>query len=493
MFSGMAWTTIQSIVNILYGFIAVPFLINFYGKEEYGLIGLAMSINAYVTLLDMGMTNSNVRFFSEYIATGDKARVQRLFGLTHLFYLFLGVLNTVILFVASLFVDVFFKVTPEQAITLRNLLWILALNATFSWVSVCFDQFLRAHELIDWIKRRATLLKLLLFAVLACSILLKWPIEWYFFCFTFMGTIILPLTLIKARRVDPDLKFNYRFDKEMFHTIIPYALSIFSFAVFHFITTSTRPLFLGNLIGPGGVAEFSIIMAITTIVSVFTSSVMQVLLPILTKMQVQNETEGVQAIMRTGTKYMTVFLSGLIFAIIISAQELLTVYVGEQFIHLTKWLVLWLLTLLLSCRNVMTALVFTEKKVGSVAIMGAVSMMAALICYGLLTPYWGVGGVVFGYIVHEIIHMLFYYVYFMPRRFNINTWRVFVCSVLPSWMLMGLSAGLVYMVFRWVDDTWLAILVKSFTYGLFFVSIAWFVIFDKNDKKLLKSLIVNKG
>ena len=95
--SGLAWTVIQNAVNILYGLVAVPFLISFYGKEEYGLIGLAFSVNAYITLLDMGMTNSNVRFFSEYIAKGDIDRVQRLFSLTHLIYLVIGILNTILL------------------------------------------------------------------------------------------------------------------------------------------------------------------------------------------------------------------------------------------------------------------------------------------------------------------------------------------------------------------------------------------------------------
>lgn len=66
---------VQNIVNILYGVLSVPFLIGYFGKEEYGLIGLALSVNVYMQLLDMGMTNSNVRFFSEYIAKDDKVRI----------------------------------------------------------------------------------------------------------------------------------------------------------------------------------------------------------------------------------------------------------------------------------------------------------------------------------------------------------------------------------------------------------------------------------
>lgn len=491
IFSGMAWSTIQNIVNILYGLIAVPFLINFYGKEEYGLIGLAMSVNAYVTLLDMGMTNSNVRFFSEYLAKRDNERTQRLFGLTHLFYLVLGVVNTILLFGASLFVETFFKVTPDQAVILRHLLWILALNATFSWISVCFDQFLRANELIDWIKRRATFLKLMLFVVLFSAIVFKWPIEWYFFCYTFVGTIILPWTIIKARRVMPSLRFKYKYDGEMLHTILPYALSIFSFAIFHFFVTSSRPLFLGNMVGPGAVAEFNIMIAITSVVTVFTTSVMQVLLPILTKMQVQQDEQGVQSMMLTGTKFLSIFLSGLIFFLAISSNELLTLYVGDEYTSLSDWLIIWLLTLLLSHRNVMTALVFTEKRLISIAIMCAVAMVVALTLYTLLVPRFGVGGVVIGFSVHELIHTLFYYIYFLPRRFSINTRKIFLEAVLPTWLLVGGAAVIICFLIDGFHSLWIALAVKSGILGLVSLPLIWFLILRKKDKIVLKSIMNN--
>ena len=38
--SGVVWSTVVNVVNAVYGFIAVPILINHFGKAEYGLIGL---------------------------------------------------------------------------------------------------------------------------------------------------------------------------------------------------------------------------------------------------------------------------------------------------------------------------------------------------------------------------------------------------------------------------------------------------------------------
>ena len=65
--SGVFWSTIVNVVNGIYGFISVPMLIDYFGKSEYGLIGLAMSINVYLRLMDMGFNSTNLRFFSNWL------------------------------------------------------------------------------------------------------------------------------------------------------------------------------------------------------------------------------------------------------------------------------------------------------------------------------------------------------------------------------------------------------------------------------------------
>ena len=53
---GIAWTIVLNLVNGVYGFISVPILIAYFGKTNYGLVGLAMSVNVYLRLMDFGGT-----------------------------------------------------------------------------------------------------------------------------------------------------------------------------------------------------------------------------------------------------------------------------------------------------------------------------------------------------------------------------------------------------------------------------------------------------
>ena len=62
--NGFLWTVVFNIVNVVYGFISVPILLSYFGKSQYGLIGLATSINVYMQLMDMGLGSTSLRFFS---------------------------------------------------------------------------------------------------------------------------------------------------------------------------------------------------------------------------------------------------------------------------------------------------------------------------------------------------------------------------------------------------------------------------------------------
>ena len=436
--SGVSWTIIQNVVQVLYGIVSVPFLLNYFGKEQYGLIGLALSVNVYIHLLDMGMTNSNVKFFSEFIAKGDKIKEQALFRLTHLFYLIIGLINSVILFGISFFIKDLFKVTPEQVITLRNLLWILALNATFSWISSAFDQYLQSKELISWSKKRTTLLKILQFVILVATVIFHFSIEVYFAFYIFLATLILPLSILKIKRVSPELSISVGYDSEVFHMVVPYALSLLSFSIFQFLALNARPLFLGSFSGPASVADYNIMATVASVVTVISSSFLQVLLPIMTKLKEKGDDYSVNRVIFTGTKYANILLSLVIFLLIVCLNELLTLYVGKEYTVLSTWLSVWLLTLLLAHRNVMSSLVFTEKKLVSVSIMGAAAMIVAFSVYSICIPLFGVGGVVLGFLAHELVHTLFYYCYFFPKRIHLDAFAIFYQSVMPTWVVLGI-------------------------------------------------------
>lgn len=494
-FAGVFWTLANNFVGIVYGFISVPLLLSYFGKEQYGLIGMAASLNVYLQLLDMGMTNTYIKFFSESIAKNDNLGAQKLFSLTNSIYIFVGFLNSLILFILAFFTGSIFSVTPEQAVTLRHLVMILALNSIFSWASVCLDQFIRANDLVGWIKKRSTFLKLVQAFFLATTIIFKMSIEFYYLATLFSLTIILPLSYIKIRKIAPYIRFKPKFDKQLFLKILPYGLSVFSFGIFQFLALNSRPFLLGNMAGPGTVAEYSILSAVTSAVTMVSGVFMPVLLPMITKMAVGNENNEIERVLRMGTKYVNILLSLIAFTLVIASREILEVYVGKDYLNLAVWLNIWLLTLILNFRSVLASLVFTKSKLWDVAIMCFIAMTVAFICYFVFIPKYGVGGVVIGFLLHELIHTLFLLLYYMPRKCNINTWRLFKDSLAPTWLLELMVIGIVFLSFNYIyiESVFLTGLIKGLLFFFIMLPLVWFVIFNNADKSFVRHIIQRKA
>ena len=483
---GLSWVLIQNIVNILYGVLAVPFLIKYFGKDEYGIIELAISINAYTQILDMGLAMANVKLFAEYIAKGDISRIQRFFGFSHLLYLIIGVINTVVILVVAFYSDYFFHITSEQIVVFKHLLCILAANSIFSWISVCFDQFLKANECIDWIARRQIFLKLILFIFLIFVFVFKLSIEVYFLGYVFIATIILPLSILKAKRIEPRLKVSFRYDKEMALIVFPYFISFFSFGIFQFIASSSRTLCIGAMSGASAVAEFSVMSTIASVVVVFTGTFTQVLLPIVSKMNISGDINGLSRIVNQGTRLANIFLTLIIFSIIVSCNELISIYVGQDFMNIRNWLILWLLMLLLSHRNVMTSLVFAQSELRPVAIMGCLAMVISISLYVLLIPYLGVGGAVIGYFAHDLIHTCFYYFYYYPKYIKINVIENLCKKIIPTWIIAALLTVIINNFFEFlVFNEVFRLILKTASFSIAFCIGAYFLLLSNEDKSFI--------
>ena len=68
--SSFFWSTFQKVVSAIVGFISVPLLLGYFGKADYGILGIATACNGYMHLMDLGMNTGAVKFFSQWEAEG---------------------------------------------------------------------------------------------------------------------------------------------------------------------------------------------------------------------------------------------------------------------------------------------------------------------------------------------------------------------------------------------------------------------------------------
>ena len=484
---GVVWSTLTNIVNAIYGFISVPILINYYGKAEYGLIGLAMSVNVYMNLMDMGFNSTNVRFFSNWLAQKNYDRLLKGFQTSLSFYGVIGIVNVIILLIIAYFSDNIFNVTPQQNAILKNLFYILALSAFCQWFSSCFDQLIKATENVAWIQMRTLLTKILMVVVLFATVMLDFSIELYYFLTCLASLSIIPMSVGKIKSETPFISFVPKWNKFVFKEMLPYCLNIFSFSLFQFSFYNLRPVFLVMQGTVEAVADYRILNGIIGIVTMLGGAFTGILLPSTSKVVANHDKKAYYRMAYEGTKYISILICFCCFGMMSVGTEVLTLYVGKSYLYLIPWLNLWLLCTLSTHNQAISSLILAESDIRSISYSSAIASVVGLISAWFLIPYYQIGGVCIAFVIYSFIQLIFFYIYYWPRKMKIDSAKVFKHSFVPYFVLGGVLYYVIYQIPLYLAPICM-FFIKGTIFTVLYMAILWLII-NKDDKAFLKRIL----
>jgi len=168
------------------------------------------------------------------------------------------------------------------------------------------------------------------------------------------------------------------------------------------------------------------------------------LLPSTSKVVAEHNTDAYNRMAYDGTKYISMLICFFCFAMMTVGSEVLTLYVGPDYLYLIPWFNVWLLCTLGTHNQAISSLILAGSDIRAISYSSAVASVAGLAVSWYLIPGKQIGGVVIGFVVYTMIQMLFYYLYYWRRKMNINSRRVFFYSFLPyvlsGLLCMGLTA-----------------------------------------------------
>lgn len=485
--NGFLWTVVFNIVNVVYGFISVPILLSYFGKSQYGLIGLAISINVYMQLMDMGLGSTSLRFFSAWRAQEDIENVKKSFQTSFAVYTIIGIINAFVLFLISLFSINIFNVTPDQNIILKDLIKILMISAFLEWISSCFDQLIRSTENVAWIQKRSLLPKLFQILILIITIAFKLNIIMYFALTTFSIILILPMSLKKIRKEFPYLNYIPKIYKDIFIAIKSYSLNLFSFSIFQFSFYNLRTVFLGMRGSADSVADFNIMGGIATAVTMFGGAFLGTLLPSTSKVMALHNKDAYYRVAYDGTKYISIILSFCCFGMITVLPDVLSIYVGEKYLYLVPWIYLWLLCTLGNHNQAISSLILGGTDVRAVSYSSAFASVIGLAASWFLIPYYNAGAAVIGFALYMLVQIVFYYIYYWPKQMKINSKKVFTYCFI-QYVFYGLIGCMICRQLPHFSNHWVNVLYLGGIFALLYIILSWFTL-PKNNREYLKILI----
>lgn len=433
--SSFAWSTVAKLLNAIWGFISVPLLLGYYGKAEYGLLSIATACNGYMHLLDLGMNTGAVKFYSQWKVEGKIDKIFNVARTNITFYLLIAVVNIILLLLVAFYGENLFSVTHEQFLQLRMCLLVIAMFCVLSWITTVFNQLLIADKQMAFTMQVQCVQAVLkTFAVVLVFIADLTLTTYFFYVTAFVALAIVPYAYkCKKDGLIDSFKPSWRWDD--FKVVMVFSLSIFALSLFQMTATQSRPILLSMFAvnGATAVADFKIIEVVPQLIIMIGGTFSGIFLPKTSEMVARKDEKAMHDFAYKWTTYTTVVVAIMCFPFILCAREVLSAYVGSEYSYLSKWLIVWCVTVLIQMHTTPgNALVLAQGKTKLLVKVTAMACIISMVLNVFLCRCIDVGSAVIAYLVYVLIMIGLYYISFYKKLLHLRRLKLFKCFLGPT-------------------------------------------------------------
>ncbi len=454
LFSNSFWSITSQLTNSLIQIICLPVLISVFGKANFGLIVIAMSLNTFIAIIQLGLPTGLPKFVAEWLAKKENQTLTAAIRSVSSFYISLGIINFLVLLGIALFWPDIFKVNPDQIVTLKTLLIITAFTSLFAIPATVLDQTLTGAQELGFVSF-LEMVKNLFFAGLVASIYFfpEWLsiIEFYILRCALMFMMV-PRKILRWKRYGSIYVFLPGWNFKAAWPLLKYCLSLATFSLFIHLSERLRPVILGIRItaDAGAVlSDFQIINYIRIFLLMLSASILKALIPHISGTSVNDSADMYRRTIEKGTKYIWALGALVGFGIIMLSKELLCIYVGAEYLHLQLWLVFLVAGTLYNLYStpIASVILSSGRLSPMITATGAGCLISLTVCW-VTAPRFGVGSFAISLVTYNIAHFLVTHFWYLPRYFNLKPIKQIV-----NYMLPPMVAGVVMcLAGRWVID-----------------------------------------
>ena len=326
------WGAILSYVNIIativVGLVYTPIMLRLLGQSEYGLYSLMGSLVGYLSVLDMGLGNTIVRYTAKNRADGTAETESKLNGLFLFIYSIIGIVALGVGLVLYANIENLFGATLStgEMQRARIMMLLLIFNVAVSFPLSIFSSIMQAYERFIFL-RVTNILRVLLNPLLVLPFL-------YWGYGSVMMVVISTILNLACLLANCFYCFRYldvhfcrgNFEKSFLSEVAGYSFFIFLNAIMDKVYWGTGQFVLGIVSGTIQVAIYAIAMQFMMMYMNFSTAISSVILPKVTMMVAKHVkvSELTELMIRIGR--LQYLLVGYIF--------IMFILVGSEFIQL---------------------------------------------------------------------------------------------------------------------------------------------------------------
>ena len=283
---GAVLSYVNTILTVLVGLLYTPLMLRLLGQSEYGLYSLIGSVVGYLSVLDMGLGNTLVRYTAKNRVDGTAEREAEMNGLFLMMYSVIGIITLVVGTGIYVHMDLLFGKTLDAGEMQRAqiMMVLLIFNFALSFPFSIFASILQAYEKFIFL-RVSNILRVVLNPLLVLPFL-----YWGY------GSVMMVVvsTLLNFACLFANWFYCWRylqvkfkrghFTQSFLREVAVYSFFIFLNAIMDKIYWGTGQFVLGIVSGTMQVAVYAIAMQFMMMFMNFSCAISGVLLPKVTMM-----------------------------------------------------------------------------------------------------------------------------------------------------------------------------------------------------------------
>ncbi|MGL5903281.1 MAG: lipopolysaccharide biosynthesis protein [Cetobacterium sp.] len=330
---------VSSLIQIIY----TPMYMKYLGPADYGINSLVQSIIGYISILNLGLGNTMLRYTVQYRAENKLEEEKSLNGMFLVIY---SVLMLIAIFIGIYLysnMNEFFgkNFTFEEIQKTKSIFVIMFLNVAISFPLSIFSTNISSKE--KFIYQRSIKLATIILNPIVAVILMT---NGFGLISITVSTVFFALTsyifdIIYALKLGMKIKFS-KFNKNIIKEIFLYSFFIFLNVLIDQIYWGTDRVIIGKYIGVTGIAVYSIGGIFNTLYMGFASSVSGVLFPKINRLIVEGKHDEINDIFIKVGRLQYILLGLISSGFILFGKDFITLWVGESYIEAYK-IALWIM------------------------------------------------------------------------------------------------------------------------------------------------------
>lgn len=483
------------LTNVI-GIILTPFILNHIGKAEYGVYTTIGALIGTISILDLGLNNTIVRFVAKYRAENDKKGEENFLATSMLIYACISLFIVVLGISFYGYIDTYFtKMNPEEIKIAKVIFSLFIFNLALglpggSFTAICtgYEQFVfpKMRNIIRYIIRSITIVAVLIYGGGAISIVIV---------DTLFNIIII---IITGYYVFNNLKVKFKIHnitKRFLKQIFSYSTWIFIFALVSVFQWKAGHWVLGRIATPEVLAIYGLGIVLGTYYGAFSSAISSVFLPRATKMTVGNASgEELTTMMIKIGRISFMVLMYILLAFALYGNQFVFLWVGKELgveaSHET-WLIAMLIMLAYTMPLVQgfgNSILEAKGKLRFKAVLYISFLFLGVILGAFLAKKFGafgmISGTVTGWIIVQNV-MNFYY----HRVIGLNIFRFFKELLNKTILIVFLIFIIGYAINYIPGSGWINFVIKAISYSIVYALLMYNLALVAFEKELFYNTI----